>query len=74
MPNNNMKRLKAFVAVAESGSVTVAANRLAFTQSGVSRQITAMEEDVGFALYDRVRGRLSVSHKGTAFCAMCGVH
>ena len=67
MSNNNIKKLKAFVAVAESGSVTVAANRLALTQSGVSRQITAMEEDVGFALFDRVRGRLSVSQKGTVF-------
>jgi DNA-binding transcriptional LysR family regulator len=67
MPNNNMKRLKAFVAVAESGSVTEAANQLALTQSGVSRQISAMEEDVGFALFDRVRGRLLVSQKGAAF-------
>jgi DNA-binding transcriptional LysR family regulator len=64
MPHNNIKRLKAFVAVAESGSVTEAANRLALTQSGVSRQIAAMEEEVGFALFDRVRGRLSVSQKG----------
>ena len=67
MPHNNIKRLKAFVAVAESGSVTEAANRLALTQSGVSRQIAAMEEEVGFALFDRVRGRLSVSQKGAAF-------
>jgi DNA-binding transcriptional LysR family regulator len=67
MSNNNIKKLNAFVAVAESGSVTVAANRLALTQSGVSRQITAMEEDVGFALFYRVRGHLSVSQKGTVF-------
>ena len=67
MPHNNIKRLKAFVAVAESGSVTEAANRLALTQSGVSRQIAAMEEEVGFALFDRVRGRLSVSQKGATF-------
>jgi DNA-binding transcriptional LysR family regulator len=67
MSNNNIKKLKAFVAVAESGSVTVAANRLVLTQSGVSRQIMAMEEDVDFALFDRVCGRLSVSQKGTVF-------
>ena len=67
MLNNNIKRLRAFVTVVESGSVTEAANRLVLTQSGVSRQIAAMEDDVGFALFDRVRGRLSVSHKGAAF-------
>jgi len=67
MHSSNLKGLKAFLAVAECGSVTEAANRLALTQSGVSRQISAIEEDVGFALFDRVRGRLSVSRKGGAF-------
>lgn len=67
MQNAIIGRLKAFVAVAESGSVTEAANRLALTQSGVSRQIAAIEQDVGFALFDRVRGRLSVSRKGVEF-------
>ena len=67
MSNNNIKKLKAFVVVAVSGSVTVASSRLALTQSGVSRQIMAMEEDVGFALFNQVRGRLYVSQKGAAF-------
>jgi DNA-binding transcriptional LysR family regulator len=67
MPNNNIKKLKTFIAAAESGSITEAANRLAHTQSGVSRQIAEMEEDVGFALFDRVRGRLSASQKGASF-------
>jgi DNA-binding transcriptional LysR family regulator len=67
MAQNNLKGLKAFIAVAEFGSVTEAANRLALTQSGVSRQIAAIEDAVGFALFDRVRGRLSVSQKGAAF-------
>jgi DNA-binding transcriptional LysR family regulator len=67
MAQNNLKGLKAFIAVAEFGSVTEAASRLALTQSGVSRQIAAIEDAVGFALFDRVRGRLSVSQKGAAF-------
>lgn len=67
MYSSNLKGLKAFLAVAEFGSVTEAANRLALTQSGVSRQISAIEEDVGFALFDRIRGRLSISRKGGAF-------
>jgi DNA-binding transcriptional LysR family regulator len=67
MPNNNIKKLKAFVVVTESGSVTVASSQLALTQSGVSRQIVAMEEDVGFALFNQVLGRLYVSQKGSVF-------
>lgn len=67
MQSITIGRLKAFVAVAELGSVTEAAYRLALTQSGVSRQITAIEDDIGFKLFDRVRGRLSVSRKGMEF-------
>ncbi|MDA1100033.1 MAG: LysR family transcriptional regulator [Proteobacteria bacterium] len=67
MHTSNLKGLKAFLAVVECGSVTEAANRLALTQSGVSRQLSAIEEEVGFALFDRIRGRLSVSRKGAAF-------
>ena len=67
MSVNSIKGLKAFIAVAELGSVTEAANRLALTQSGVSRQIAAIEDDIGFTLFDRVKGRLTVSQKGAAF-------
>ena len=64
---NHLKGLKAFLAVADCGSVTEAANRLALTQSGVSRQVAAIEEEVGFTLFDRSRGRLVVNRKGAAF-------
>lgn len=67
MYSKNLKGLKAFVAVAECGSVTEASIRLSLTQSGVSRQIAAIEDEVGFPLFDRIRGRLSVSRKGAAF-------
>ncbi len=56
-----MKKLETLVAVAESEIVTVAAYQLALNQSGISRQIVTMEDDVGFAQFDRVRSRLSFS-------------
>jgi len=63
----NLKTLKAFLAVADGGSVTEVANRLGITQSGVSRQIASLEQELGFSLFDRVRGRLLVSRKGESF-------
>ena len=62
--------LKAFLAVAETGSVTRAAERLALTQSGVSRKIAGLEDDIGFRLFDRVRGRVALNRHGHAFAAL----
>ena len=63
----NVRGLKAFLAVVECESVTEAGNRVGLTQSGGSRQIAALEDEVGFALFDRHRGRLRLSRKGQAF-------
>jgi DNA-binding transcriptional LysR family regulator len=46
-------RLRALVAVAETGSVRAAAARLVVTESAVSSAITALSHDLGFALVDR---------------------
>jgi DNA-binding transcriptional LysR family regulator len=69
-----MKGPKVCVAVAKLGSVTEVSNRLALNQPDISRQITAMEEDVGFALFDRVCGCFRLVKKVLHFCAMHGVH
>lgn len=61
--------LKAFLAVAETGSVTRAAERLGLTQSGVSRKISGLEEEIGFRLFDRVRGRVALNRHGHAFAS-----
>ncbi|MDF1790704.1 MAG: LysR family transcriptional regulator [Thalassobaculaceae bacterium] len=61
--------LKAFLAVAETGSVTRAAERLGLTQSGVSRKISWLEEEIGFRVFDRVRGRVALNRHGHAFAA-----
>lgn len=46
-------RLRAFVAVAETGSVRAAATRLVVTESSVSSAVSALAADVGVALLDR---------------------
>ena len=43
----DMSLLSAFREVAGRGSITAAAEALGYTQSAVSRQIAALEDDVG---------------------------
>ncbi|MDR8411476.1 LysR family transcriptional regulator, partial [Nonomuraea sp. 3-1Str] len=45
--------LRTFVAVAEAGSFSAAAERLGYTQSAVSQQIAALEADLGLPLLRR---------------------
>ncbi len=48
-----LQQLRALIMVAEAGSVTEAARRLLLTQPAVTRQIRALEEELGGALFDR---------------------
>lgn len=48
-----LKQLKHFVAVADDGGISAAARRLGLTQPALSRQIKALEEDLGVMLLDR---------------------
>lgn len=45
--------LRAFVAIADSGSFTIAAQRLHMTQSTISQQLGRLEQAVGHMLVDR---------------------
>ncbi|AOB33479.1 hypothetical protein AKI39_06830 [Bordetella sp. H567] len=48
-----LRHLRSFVAVADTGSFTRAAERLFLTQSSLSSTIHQLEEDVGIKLFDR---------------------
>src|SRR5260370_33479477 len=63
----NLRRLQAFRAVFESGSVTGAAQRLHMTQPAVSRLIGDLEKELGLALFARQRQRLVAPEGGRAF-------
>lgn len=58
MPSANLRQIEAFKAVVESGSVSRAAEVLRISQPAVSKLISHFEYAVGFAVFDRVRGRL----------------
>ncbi|MCP5371762.1 MAG: LysR family transcriptional regulator [Hyphomicrobiales bacterium] len=54
----NLRQLEAFHEVMLTGSVTESARNLGRTQPAVSAQIRALEEGVGYKLFDRRGGRL----------------
>ena len=58
--------LRAFHATATSGSLSAAARSLALTQPTLSRQISALESQLGVALFERIGRRLFLTATGTA--------
>lgn len=57
-------RLRAFLQVAERGTVAAAATSLGYTAPAVSQQIAKLETQLGASLFDRIGGRLRVSPAG----------
>lgn len=59
--------LAAFEAAARTGSVTAAANELGLTQSAVSRQISALEKQLGVPLFRRERQTIRLTLAGDGY-------
>ncbi len=60
-----LRQLEAFRAVMHAASVTQAAEVLRISQPAVSRLIASLEQDLGFALFSRRRGRLLPTPEST---------
>lgn len=56
--------MRSFLAVADSGSVTTAADRLGRTQSAVSMQIRRLEDSIGQPLFDRLPRGVVLTARG----------
>lgn len=61
-----IRQLEYFIAVAEEGSFTRAAQRVHISQSGVSAQIQELERDLGSALIDRSNRAATLTAAGVA--------
>ncbi|GAB6986994.1 LysR family transcriptional regulator [Nocardioides pyridinolyticus] len=59
-----LRSLRAFVAVADRGTVSAAAAGLHVAQPALSRTLQQLESELGVPLFDRARGRLSLSAAG----------
>jgi len=62
-----LRHFRYFVAVADAGSLTVAARRLHTSQPSLSRQIRALEEEVGTQLLGRSARGIELTPGGRAF-------
>lgn len=56
--------MRSFLAVADTGSVTAAADRLGRTQSAVSLQIKRLEENLGQPLFNRLARGVALTPRG----------
>ncbi len=67
-----LRSLVAFQTVARCGSFTRAAQLLALTQSGISRQIAQLEEYVGAALFERQPAGVALTRIGEEYAKEVG--
>jgi len=60
----NLRYLHSFVAIADAGGFARAAARLNLSQPAASRQIQALEAELGVPLFDRIGGRSQLTSEG----------
>ena len=63
----SMSMLTAFEAAARTGSFTAAAAELSLTQGAVSRQIKALEDQIGTPLFTRKGQRVTLTPTGALY-------
>jgi DNA-binding transcriptional LysR family regulator len=65
----DLRHLKHFLAVAETGGISAAARNLGLTQPALSRQIKALEEEIGAVLLDRGAHSIALTPAGEVLLA-----
>lgn len=58
------RQIRAFLAIADTGSVTRAAELLHVVQPAISRQLKLLEDDLGALLFERSRGGMVLTEAG----------
>lgn len=70
-PAERLKGLETFVAVADAGSFTAAADRLNLTNSAVGKAIARLEGRLKRPLFDRTTRKLEMTDAGNVFYKVC---
>ena len=60
----NWNHLRAFLVTAEEGTLSAAARALNVSQPTLGRQVSALEQEIGIALFERIGTRLSLTAAG----------
>src|SRR5512139_1166860 len=66
LPGMELRQLRYFVAVAETGNISRAAKRIFLTQPALSRQIKALEGEIGQCLLERQAHSIRLTPVGEA--------
>ena len=67
----NFRHLRTFVSIAEAGGIARAGSRLNLSQPAASRQILALEAELGVQLFDRIGRRLQLTSEGEDLLRHC---
>ncbi|WP_108862417.1 LysR family transcriptional regulator [Ruegeria sp. Alg231-54] len=67
MKKSNLNRLEYFVAIAEEGTITAAAERMRISKAVVSKQLQLLEEELGATLVVRNSRHLNLTETGQSF-------
>jgi len=67
----DIAELKAFLAVAENGSFSRAAEKTFITQPAVSKRISGLETKLGLRLFDRIGRRIQLTEAGRTLLPRC---
>jgi len=71
LPNERLRGIEAFVATADAGSFTAAAERLHLTSSAVGKTVARLEARLGARLFERSTRRLRLTEAGEGFYRTC---
>lgn len=70
-PSERLKGIENFVATADAGSFTAAAERLNLTSSAVGKSVARLEDRLRTRLFERTTRRLALTDAGVAFYRIC---
>jgi DNA-binding transcriptional LysR family regulator len=70
-PSERLKGIETFVATADAGSFTAAAERLNLTNSAVGKAVARLESRLHTRLFERTTRRLTLTDGGAAFYRIC---
>lgn len=68
---SSLDRIRTFIKVVENNSYVAVANQIHLSRAAISKQIAALEQEIGIKLIERTTRRLSLTTEGTLYYEQC---